>query len=138
MNRAFTILILTIAIIVQTQGQTLASADCVNYAEHTYTWASSNFIGLSMDLIELVPEVSSKLLILYLLNSQAYSSWSSNFAIDLHNNNACKYNCTLADLYANRTVNCSFDLANNTFLTDLGAFCWNTTNSYGMSVGWDN
>lgn len=100
----------------QTQGQTLATADCINYAEHTYTWRSSNFIGLSMDLLEMVPEAGSNLLTLYLLNSQAYSSWSNNFALDLHNNQACKYNCTLADLYANTTVNCSFDLANTTFL----------------------
>lgn len=33
------------------KAQTLASADCVNYAEHTYAYPTNNAIGLSMDLI---------------------------------------------------------------------------------------
>ena len=33
---------------------TLASIDCVNYAEYTFAYVQNNAIGLSMDILELI------------------------------------------------------------------------------------
>jgi hypothetical protein len=120
------------------QGTVLATVDFVNYAEDPWAYASSNAVGLSMDLGEVRPYLNSLLLQGYLLNSKAFGSWESVFHNTLHNPGGYKYNCTLMNQVANQTLNCTFDMSNSTFMSNLGGFCWNSTPRYGMSVGWDN
>lgn len=116
----------------------LATADCVNYFENTYAYVMSNSIGLSMDLLEIVPQVGNQLMQEYHLNSKIHGSWGNTFHVSMHNPIGCKYNCSLAEQIANTTLNCTFDTSNATFLQLLGDFSWNTTNWNGMAVGWDN
>lgn len=82
--------------------------------------------------------MNNNLFQLYLLNSNVYGDWYSNFEITFHNAGGYKYNCTLMDQIANETLSCVYDMNNNTFITALGNFCWNTTMSSGMAIGWDN
>lgn len=119
-------------------GAVLASADFVNYAEDTWSYAAGNTVGLSMDLSEFIPEMNNNLFQQYLLNSNVYGNWYSNFEITFHNPGGYKYNCTFMDEFANDTLSCIYDMNNSTFITSLGNFCWNTTMSSGMAIGWDN
>ena len=49
-----------------------------------------------------------------------------------------KYNCSLVEaLYPNTTTNCTYDMDNSSFITTLGDFSWNVTQSFGMNVGID-
>jgi hypothetical protein len=129
---------LLLASLSSAQGNILASADCINYLEHTYEYPSDNFVGLSMQMLDIGPHLSNNLFQQYLMNSNVYGSWSNNFAVSLHNTEGAKFNCSLAEQLANATLNCSLDLSNATLLAELGNFSWNATNSYGLSVGWDN
>lgn len=119
-------------------GSVLSTVDFVNYAEDTWTYSYSNTVGLSMDLSEFIPEMNNNLLQLYLMNSNVYGDWYSNFAIEFHNPGGIRYNCSLLDEIANDTLPCVYDMKNDSFLTALGNFNWNTTMSYALSIYWDN
>lgn len=49
-----------------------------------------------------------------------------------------KYNCSLqANISNNSNISCIKELDNQTFITQLGYYIYNTTNYYGFSFGWD-
>lgn len=73
-----------------------------------------------------------------MLNSNVFGNWYNNFNIYLHNPGGYTYNCTLMSLIANTTVNCTFDMSNSTFISNLGSFNWDTLMTYGLAIGWDN
>lgn len=125
-------------VILATSQATLASIDCVNYAEHTFSYVQNNAIGLSIEILDVIYNIDNQLLQEYLLNSQAYGSWASNFGLTLHNPIGVKYNCSIADVTANTTLNCTFDMDNSSFMQSFGDFSWNTSNFYSLAVGWDN
>ena len=74
----------------------LTHIDTISYLEHTFAYQSSNTLGLSINILELIPNVENTLLQEYLVNTQVYGSWSSSFGLTLHNPVGCKYNCSIA------------------------------------------
>ena len=77
-------------------SQVLSSTDTTVGATNTYSYWSSNSVGLSFDLSEVMEEIDSELFQLYLLNSNIYGGWAYNFEVALHNPGGYKYNCSLS------------------------------------------
>jgi hypothetical protein len=103
----------------------------------TYSYMMSNAVGLSMNFDELLPYFNSDLFQNYLLNSNIYGDWYSNFDQSIHMPIGYKFNCSIVQSLTNGTSTCTKDLMNDTLLTNIGNYLWNVTMYYACSIGWD-
>jgi hypothetical protein len=132
------LVLMLVDLLVLGAGSVLSLIDTINYVSNTYSYMPSGPVGLSYELTEVIEQVSNPVHIGLIQNSCAYGDYSYCFSLALHNQGSAKYNCTLCDKYANRTLNCSYDLSNKTLLEALGNFISKSTYSYALEIGWDN
>jgi hypothetical protein len=91
-----------------------------------------------MDFENVYPLFDDQLLKGYTMNSNIYGDWYATFDQSIHMPLGYKYNCTLqAALAGNVTSNCTKDINNDTLLTSLGHYIYNTTMYYAFNLGWD-
>ena len=101
-------ILLIILLIHSATSQTLASAEITHSSSYLYIY--NNFIGLAMNLPEVIPYLNNTLFQDYLLNSIIQGYWSSAFRQTIHTPLGYKYICN--STYYIGAINCSVELNN--------------------------
>lgn len=95
----------------------LSSVNFATYSSCSDYSVFSNPVGMTMDFPTVSQYFNDQLFQRYILNSNIYGNWNSNFRQYIHVPVGYKYNCTLvAEIGGNNTSNCTYDLKNNTLL----------------------
>ena len=102
--------IIIVAVLLQTTHtvNVLSNIDCINFVKTGYHWKYGGFLGLSMDLLEVLPQLDNQLFQNYLLTSKVHGSWSNILTHTFHNPIGAKYNCPVCNTQANAVLNCTF------------------------------
>lgn len=102
--QAFLILM---TMVVSNRAAVLSTADFTGLTTSSGYSVTSNPVGVTFDLPELLPLLNDELLQEYLLNSQLQGNWYSVFEQTVHTPTGYRYNCSLLDSLTNTTTNCT-------------------------------
>lgn len=89
-------------------GSVVASADFLYQVSYTNSYMWNNYVGIVMNLDEVVNDLNSTQFQGYILNSNLRGAWSNNFATTLRMPKGWYFDCAAAGVDPNDTTACKF------------------------------
>ncbi len=91
-------------------------------------------MGISQDLPDLMNRMNSTIFQSYILNSNIYGDFWSNFFQYIKVPKGYKFDCSIYD----SPVNCTMEIKNNqTLIKEIGDYIWNTMMQPRSCIGYD-
>lgn len=139
MKSIFMIFTLLSALIVGINSQIVTVADFLYQPEQTNRYVPNNYIGVVVNLDEVLPYINSTMFQGYFYNANLKGDWRNNLGSVFRMPKDWYYNCTAVGLDPNNTNVCKFQLMKNTtFYDQFGNLIWFTQSQPFWSFGVNN
>ena len=115
------LLVLLGHILWKVSGALLTSADFLYQVSYTNSYFWNNYVGIVLNLDEVVNDLNKTQFQGYILNSNIRGVWPNNFATTIRMPKGWYYDCAAAGVDPNDATACKFQISSNTtFLGHLG------------------